>query len=335
MIMTSLLLLLQASVSHSPAPLNTNDAGKLAYKRKVSNMSPEEIQVRRAKLREMEIKYKESLRVLAMVESSRRRTSRPSSPSAVGVTAVKRLLSPARHQPAVFKAPQKQQVAAALASLAAESPSVHSSDAVAAASRAREERIMKLRNEIALASAALESTRAEARVPSNTVPAASPVARSTSVLDYDPDDLLSAAIMLRKRSSAAVAAAGSSPVLQPRQQPSHASPDDIVQALMMHKSPYLDFSAVTNLRRRLQSKIQAAAIGSNSSLQDPAILPAEISSLRAASLGIGAGESMEYALNNRSSRRPDALECFKRELLQLEQSREGGGGPACKRFKLF
>ncbi|CAB9506540.1 expressed unknown protein [Seminavis robusta] len=49
--------------------------GKQLYKRKTSALTPEQVAAKRAKLREMERKYKESLKVLQMVEASRKPTS--------------------------------------------------------------------------------------------------------------------------------------------------------------------------------------------------------------------------------------------------------------------
>lgn len=53
---------------------STKYNGKQLYKRKQSNLSQEQVEARRKKLKEMEFKYQESLKVLALVEASRKPT---------------------------------------------------------------------------------------------------------------------------------------------------------------------------------------------------------------------------------------------------------------------
>lgn len=142
--------------------------GKQLYKRKTSTLTPEEVEARRNKLRELEQNYKESLRVLEMVEASRK-------PSHMQATVTRNSLT-------ATKAP--------LALHTLEAPADSAATAFGLPGLSREARIAQLKADIALASMALESTSTTTRAAQLEVP---PRRDSLSLLEHSAQsDILTA-----------------------------------------------------------------------------------------------------------------------------------------------
>jgi hypothetical protein len=111
--------------------------GKQLYKRKTSALTPQQVQARRDRLRQLEQKYRESLEVLQLVEASRK----PTAPAPGNGTPT----SPAAIEHA--------------STIARPTSAATESSAAAALAMAQKARIAKLNADIALASLAFDSSR--------------------------------------------------------------------------------------------------------------------------------------------------------------------------------
>lgn len=143
--------------------------GKQLYKRKTSTLTPKEIEARRNKLRELEQKYQESLRVLEMVEASRK---------------------PGHMQVAIHRNSLTATTKSPLALHTLEAPADNATAAFGLPGVSREARIAQLKADIALASMALESSSTKNKAAQLEVP---PRRDSHSLLEHSAhSDILTA-----------------------------------------------------------------------------------------------------------------------------------------------